>query len=98
MADSKREERARSNGKTAKPIDPNNVSPDGVSAEELHPEAEPGPSVPDRVEKAVPNDEPINVEDLPERKAEREAPASQDKTAMFGPPKGSLEGAPESDA
>jgi len=63
MPDEKRDERARSNGKAKEAVDPNNVSADGVSAEELHPEAEVGPSKPDGVEKAK-QEGPINVEDL----------------------------------
>lgn len=67
--------RGSDNGKPKEPVDPNNVSPDGVSAEELHPEAEVGPSKSEGVEKAEPSEGPINVDDLPERVAEREQAA-----------------------
>ena len=73
MPERKSDDRARLNGKTRDAVDPANVSDDGISAEELHPEAEVGPSVSDEVERAVANPEPINVEDLHRLEAEKKA-------------------------
>lgn len=89
MAEKKRE---AGNGKLPEPVDPDNVTPDGIPAEVLHPDAEVGPSGPAEVEDAV-EAEYIRVEDLPERREsppepprEGEEPAPQE-TLKSVPPK-----------